>query len=303
MTHHYIISNFLKASKTFDVYDRVFKKVKADHCYQAIEIQTIDQSNVNNDELKRVEDFLRKFRQDVNAKSIVVSNPFKQTMFLYCDKVEGQAQQMGAVNLIIKNGSELVGENIDGDAFFIGQQNIKHFIFMDRTVLILGCGGVSTAVSFKLAAEKVKTLLLFDVDFSRTKVLAQKLTKTFPKLEIIMLTSESDIKKNHPDFIYNGTGIGKTGNNPEFITKTPIAYIPENSICIDANYTPWETKFLSIASNNGCVTLNGFSHMIAFTTLHLNKILDKSITFDDVYSIGKKVLKISSSRNSSPRNF
>lgn len=290
MTKHYILSSFLKASKTFDVYKSIFSKKNLQHVYEPVEIPTESKISINQKELNELKKFIDNFKNDPEAKSIVVSNPYKQIIPKYCDELKGQAIEMSTVNLIIKSNGKLVGENIDGEAFFLGQKNIINLEFEDKTILILGCGGVSTAVSFTICKHSPKKIILFDINQSKLNELEKKLTISFPNIEISTINSEKEIINIRPDIIYNGTGIGKTSDDPQTITQTPITNIPANCICIDANYTPWETKFLKLAKEKQCKTLNGFSHMIAFTTLHLNKVIEQKINFDFVFGVGNSII-------------
>jgi shikimate 5-dehydrogenase len=54
---------------------------------------------------------------------------------------------------------------------------------------------------------------------------------------------------------------------------------------MDANYTPWETLFLKQMAEQGFKTLNGFSHMLAGTTLHLFHISKKEVGYAEIKKI------------------
>lgn len=290
MTKHYILSNFLKASKTFALYNDIFFDYKLQHTYKPIEIKTKKASVVSEEELTTLDQFFKDFKEDLDAKSIVISNPFKQIVPKYCDNLIDQANEMQAVNLITKSNGKIIGQNIDGEAFLMGQKHIYDIKFSNKTILILGCGGVSTAVSFIIAKQLPLKLILFDIDDSKIAQLMYKLTKSFPHLNVSFIVSEKEIINIEPDIIYNGTGIGKSSDNPDSLSQTPLTNFPMSSTCIDANYTPWKTEFLKLAEQKNCQIVNGFTHMIAFTTLHLNQVLEQEIAFDYVYEKGLELV-------------
>lgn len=57
---------------------------------------------------------------------------------------------------------------------------------------------------------------------------------------------------------------------------------PASGLAIDANYTPWKPLFLQQMKNHGFQTLNGFSHMLGSTLLHLSKISGNEISYSEM---------------------
>src|SRR3989344_5272251 len=184
MKEHFILSNYLKASKTFAIYRDVFKSMSVGDIYSPIEIRTFNPSQLSVDELSKLGEFIKMFKRNPKAISIVVSNPFKQCISEYCDEMDDVGKQMNTVNLIQKKSGKLVGMNIDGEAFFLGQREAINYDFRNQTVLFLGCGGVSTAVAFKLAGVDTKAVYLFDIHAKKAKVLGKKLRQNFPNLTV-----------------------------------------------------------------------------------------------------------------------
>lgn len=291
MKEHFILSNYLKASKTFAVYRDVFASKSLEHTYLPIEISTRERSQLFPDELNKLEEFIQVFKRNSNAISVVVSNPFKQYIPEFCDEIDTAAEQMNAVNLIVKQGNSLLGINIDGEAFFTGQREAINYDFKNKSILMLGCGGVSTAVVFKLAAVGVRSIHLFDTQTERERTLGRKLRHNFPDLLIVELPGFDEETVSDINVIYNGTGVGKKSDNPQSVLESPLAdslVVPSDILAIDANYTPWRTAFLRQCEENGCQTLNGFSHMIAFVALHLSRVLNSEIEFRSVKEIGER---------------
>lgn len=291
MREHFILSNYLKASKTFDIYRDVFEAKSLEYQYLPVEIPTQQMIEVSETELRSLRNFFSDFRRNPNAVSIVVSNPFKQLVLQFCDELSEEAARMGAVNLIVKRNNNLMGSNIDGEAFFLGQNRTTGYDFPGKTVLVLGCGGVSTAVAFKLARVGVRELRLFDIQKNKQAQLRDKLGNHFPLLSVKEAESLDERAIAEADVIYNGTGVGKKSDNPSSVLATPLPdhlQVPATALAIDSNYTPWSTLFLEQCAKNGCQTTNGFSHMIAFVALHLSSILDSEIDYGFVREIGER---------------
>lgn len=87
-----------------------------------------------------------------------------------------------------------------------------------------------------------------------------------PNLSVEIIEGASSRDFRGFDFVYNGTGLGK------FNSSSPIAdgdLFNRSGIAFDANYTPAKTPFLETMEAHGYEGINGLSHMIMCTTLHL----------------------------------
>ncbi len=210
--NHFIISNFLKASKTFDVYKSVFSRYSINHTYLPIEIKTSSKYRVAKKELEELRRCVNIFRNNADDCSMVISNPFKQVIIDLCDELSNEASIMNTVNLIYKKNGIIYGRNIDGDAFLLGCSKELEYDFSNKSILLLGCGGVSTAVSFALSSQSVSSITLYDIDLSKTVALKNKIKTNFPTVTIKVL-KQFDLSSYY-DVIYNGTGVGKMSYDP-----------------------------------------------------------------------------------------
>jgi len=270
----------------------MFEELRIGHRYLPVEIRTEKPSNVSTDELSELRSFLQSFRQSDADCSIVVSNPFKQVIAGLCDELSPEAARMGAVNLLYKRNNLILGRNIDGQALMLGQSKSIKNDFRSTSVCILGCGGVSTSVSFSFAAAGAAKMRLFDIEQDRSKELFKKLSKSFPSLDLDILSEVSDVSGF--DVIYNGTGIGKESHDNLSVLQSPISpdcKMTPATLAIDANYTPWKTRFLEICESHGCSLLNGFSHMVGFTTLHLSEVLGLQLDYTAITKIAERYVQ------------
>jgi len=294
---HYILSNCLKHSKTFQLYKTIFNKLKMNHQYLPLEFRTKNNYFLTLEEKKAVQQLIDSLKKQKNFQSIVISSPFKQELLPFISNLDKTASKIGAINLILKNNNTMLGMNLDGDAFWLGLSNTLPINICNKKALVLGAGGVSGAVSYKLAEKNIKALDIFDIKIYKSKKLANQLSKYFKKTRIKTLDKLIDQNLSDYNIIYNGTGLGKYSDIERIYDKSPLPdklRLKKGAIAIDANYTPLKTKFLLQCESRGLKIVNGFSHMIGFTTLHLNKILEKEISFNFVFKIGKQILETTS---------
>lgn len=100
-------------------------------------------------------------RDDGRFVGGAVTMPYKVTILPYLDALEPEAENIGAINCIFRDGKRLVGTNTDGaGALWSLQQKIGRL--EGKTVLLLGTGGAGFAVAAYVASAlgKTGTLLL-----------------------------------------------------------------------------------------------------------------------------------------------
>ncbi len=277
---HIIVSSFLRLSSTFELYRRAFSALGVPDIYLPHELPPIN----GRPDLEGLTRLLKVFRTKPTFQTIVISEPYKQAVLPFVDVLEERAKAIGAVNLIRKRGDQLIGDNLDGLSFQLGVQQEVGYSFSKKSVAFFGCGGVSSAVAFTLAPQLQKVVLI-DIQIERAEILGTKLKEANPKLKIFLADRSVELNLKDYDVFYNGTGLGKHGSNQNSYLLTPLHAFdefPKHGIAFDANYTPWETAFLRRFSALDYETVNGFSHMIGFATLHLSMITARKVDYSFV---------------------
>lgn len=235
-------------------------------------------------DLKALHDFMRVFRSNSFLQTMIISDPYKQAIAGYLDALSNEAKELKIVNFVYKEDGQLIGENKDALAFLTGLQNEINFDFAGCSMVFFGCGGVSSAIALKLAS-KLKKIGLVEINDERKEKLNAVLKKMHPLTPVITFDRKGSLDFSDFNVFYNGTGLGKFGKDPLSISLTPLIegdIFPNNGLAIDANYTPWETPFLKQCAEQGFQILNGYSHMLASTSLHLSFISGKEIDYQMV---------------------
>lgn len=275
---HLIVSSYLRKSRTFDLYARAFAALRAEAFYLPYELP----HKVGRPDLAGLRHLLDHFRHNPRLLTLVISDPYKQLIRLSLDELTPGAEQAGAINLVYKRGSNLAGDNLDGEAFCLGVRHETGYDFTNRRMVFLGCGGVSSAVAAKLAP-LVSEVMLIDIDLVKAEGLQQRLRFINRSLSLRVAERTGGMDLKDYEVFYNGTGMGKYSQDSASLDRTPLLegdVLPTTGLAIDANYTPWETKFLRELRARSFGVLNGFSHMIGFVTLHLSFILNREVEYD-----------------------
>jgi len=275
---HVLLSSTLRFSHTFKLYDRLF--AQAGRKARLVPFELALETTEDRDTLF---DLLMAFRENGYIKSMMVSNPFKEQIIPYVDGIDRISQRAGAVNLILKHKMILTGVNIDGEAFLQAMEK-EGVDVKEKRVCFLGCGGVSAAVSTAIAAD-CTSIALIDIDPEKCAKLKTRLDQLISPDAVQILPSSGVRDLSLFDIIYNGTGLGKQGQADSDLLASPLNeadLLPADGTAIDAVYTPERTEFLTQCHKSGIRIINGLSHMLACTSIHLGATTDMPVTYEQV---------------------
>jgi len=286
----FIVSGFLRASRTFKVYEAVFKALGVEGTYLPCEIPRISETLGNSSHFNEVMDVVR---QNKNIRSLVISDPYKILAYenikaRAADRLTQSAIDCGAVNLIIRENERLVGSNIDGRAFQMGLAEV----FPDarpKDIAIIGCGGVGSAVAIALAPN-ARSMVIVDTQREQISNVADKISKANPLVKVSSVIRPRGADLTECDLVYNSSGVGKASaiEGSEFLSplNLEIDILPANAwIAVDANYTPTKTQFLIETEKRGAQIVNGAGHMLAFVTQHVGQLIQSELTLASIREI------------------
>ncbi len=178
-----------------------------------------------------------------NLKGLNVTIPYKQQVIKYLDRLDPQAREIGAINVIKvhwDNGvAELTGYNSD----IIGFQNSIRPLLdtsIHKEALILGTGGASKAVAKGLENLGIKYTFV-----SRNPGIGQLAYQDLDEETV-----------NKYKVIVNASPVG-TFPNIEDAPNIPYQYISPEHLLYDLVYNPAETKFLRLGKERGANVKNG----------------------------------------------
>ncbi len=133
MRKYCLIGQRLDYSLSPVMHNRLFSLAGMDGEYRNLECQP--------DQLKET---VQKLRTEYCGANVTI--PYKTAIIPYLDRVTGNALKCGAVNTVINNGGELVGDCTDGVGFIKGlSMQVK-----GKRVLLLGSGGAARAILVSL---------------------------------------------------------------------------------------------------------------------------------------------------------
>ena len=194
--------------------------------------------------------FLRPLFRLSNIRGALVTMPHKVTTVGLLDEAAVAVQVAGSCNAILhRSDGSLYGELFDGIGFVRGAKR-KAFNFSGTDCLIVGTGGVGSAIAASVAAEGPGSIGLFDIDAAAAERLAARLRRHFPGLAV-------GLRDNDPAgyrLVVNATPLGMAAGDP--VPFDP-ARLDADAFVGDVVLTAELTPLLKLAAQRGCQYLIG----------------------------------------------
>lgn len=190
-------------------------------------------------------DFLRAVFTLENIRGALITMPHKVTTVALLDDVSPIARIAGACNAVRRSADgRLQGDMFDGEGFVRGLQR-KGCSVAGVRALVVGAGGVGSAIAASLAAAGVSAIGLFDTHAPSAQALADRLRQHYPTLTV-------DACAKDPagfDVVVNATPMGMKAGDPmpmDVSRITPEAFVGEVVMQQEM------TAFLQAAQARGC---------------------------------------------------
>lgn len=185
-----------------------------------------------------------------NFAGALVTMPHKQTVINHLDRSSASVRICGACNAVrVSDTGELIGDMFDGTGFVRGVAS-KGQQIAGRSALVIGAGGVGSAIAASLAEEGVTHLGLYDPDVNRVEALAARINRYFPETEVA--TGSNDPAGF--DIVVNASPLGMRSDDP--LPVDPSRLSPATFVG-DVVLEPAITPLLQAARDLGCATQGG----------------------------------------------
>jgi shikimate dehydrogenase len=224
--------------------------------------------------------FLNSVFQLTNIRGALITMPHKVTTVSLLDEVTPTVKVAGACNAVkLDAQGRLVGDMFDGAGFVRGVQR-KGFKLTDKCVMVVGTGGVGSAIAASLAAANIKAISLFDVNTASCEDLAQRLVNEYPHIQVKTGSNDPD---GH-DLVVNATPMGMNEGDPLPMDVSRIA--PETFVGEVVMRTEM-TAFLQAAQNRGCRVQVGSDMLFEQIPAYLEYFGFKTTTAEVLRSVAR----------------
>jgi shikimate dehydrogenase len=180
-----------------------------------------------------------------NLRGALVTMPHKVATVGLVDVLSPAARIAGACNAVRRDAQgRLVGDMFDGEGFVRGLHR-KGCPLQGARALVVGAGGVGSAIAAALAAAGVAEMALFDAQPAAADGLAQRLGAHYPALRVTTDHNDAD----GCQIVVNATPMGMNDGDPlplDVARIAPTAFVGEVVMAREM------TAFLRAAQARGC---------------------------------------------------
>lgn len=185
-----------------------------------------------------------------NLRGALVTMPHKKSIIDLADEVSPTARIAGAANAVVfREDGRLVADMFDGAGFVRGVQRSGREL-EGASALVVGAGGVGSAIAASLAEAGVGRLGLVDTSPEAIAALAERLRGRYSGLEV--RTGSAD--PTGYDLVVNATPLGMNEGDPlpiDMALVAPTTFVGE--VVMKSEITP----FVRAARARGCETQIG----------------------------------------------
>ncbi|WP_341685442.1 ThiF family adenylyltransferase [Limnohabitans sp.] len=185
-----------------------------------------------------------------NIRGALITMPHKVAVVGLLDEVTPTVKVAGACNAVKKlPDGRLVGDMFDGAGFVRGVQR-KGFDLTGKRVLVVGSGGVGSAIAASLAGAGIAAISLFDVNTAACEGLAQRIRQNYPQIDV--RTGSNDPAGF--DLVVNATPMGMSEGDP---LPLDVSRLSPETFVGEVVMRQETTAFLAAAQARGCRTQVG----------------------------------------------
>jgi shikimate dehydrogenase len=223
-------------------------------------------------------DVLKSLFRTTNVHGALVTMPHKVTTMHLVNETTTTAKIAGACNAVLRRtDGSLLGDMFDGAGFVRGVGRKGKRVAGARA-LVVGCGGVGSAIAASLAAAELSAIGLFDPATAAAEALADRLRRHYPKLDI-------STGSNDPfgyDIVVNATPLGMKPGDP---LPVDVSRIAPSTFVGEVVMKEEFTLLLRAAMEKGCTVQVGTDMLFEMIPAYLEFFGFGTTTPDELRSV------------------
>ena len=199
----------------------------------------------------------------LGIKGCNVTMPYKEEVIKHIDRVDEGARLIGAVNTVENDNGSLIGYNTDGKGF-LKSLKVNGVEYKGKKVVILGGGGTAKALSIEFALDGVGELVIVNRSLARAEEIKATIDGNIGEVHVKALeldrnVLEEEFKGGH--IVINTTSLGMGDQEGQSVVEDHRIFHKDLFVA-DVIYQPETTRFLELAKEAGCKTMNGIGMLI-----------------------------------------
>ena len=184
------------------------------------------------------------------GRGMNVTVPFKLEAFALANRHTDRARTAGAVNTLVFDGHDILGDNTDGAGLVRDLSANLGCTLNGRRVLLLGAGGAARGALLPLLQTAPRRLVLANRSVSKAVELAEAFHALAGTVELTV-SSFSELAGQQFDLVINATAASLSAEAPPL----PAGVHAPGALAYDMMYSRDETAYLAAARLDGASRL------------------------------------------------
>ena len=185
-----------------------------------------------------------------NVRGALITMPHKVNVVELLDELTPTVAVARSCNAVRRlEDGRLLGDMFDGEGFVRGLLR-KGLVLRGASALVVGCGGVGSAIAASLAGAGIRAMTLYDAHPATAEALAQRLAEHYP--EVAVITGKKDPAGF--ELVVNATPLGMNPGDP---LPVDVARLEPGCFVAEVVMKSEMTAFLEAAQARGCRTQVG----------------------------------------------
>ena len=231
-------------------------------------------------------DLVKSMMSAPNVGGICVAIPHKAATIEVGDIATPAALAAGAANAIFRDkDGRIIADLIDGEGFVRALDVTAApdgFDYPQSSALIVGCGGVGSAIAASLADRGIAHLGLVDIDPAVVSGLAERLRKHYPAT-VVTVTAVGEVDEMGYDLLVNGTPLGMNrGDRMPF----SLDNAKPSAVIADCGMKTENTELLRVAAERGHRVQKGKEMLFEQAPLYMERFGWPGVTADEFRALG-----------------
>lgn len=202
----------------------------------------------------RFEETVRGLQALANLDGLVITVPYKARILPFVDRLMAMGEKVGAINVMRRDrDGKWTGDMFDGRGLVRAVGKAGHRL-EGRRVMLIGAGGVGSAIAVALAEAGVASITISDAQPARAADLAERVARLFPTCRA---NSGAPRAAGH-DMIVNASPVGMAAGDG---MPAPLGPLDPATVVFDVVVKTEPTPFMRHARSFACPTFGGYAMM------------------------------------------
>lgn len=198
----------------------------------------------------------------LNLLGVNVTVPYKSQVLPYLKEIDPLAEQIGAVNTLVRTEGGFKGYNTDMPGLYRAMCEDGVNIEGEK-VLILGAGGVARAVAILLARKGAQEIIILNRTLGKAETVAEEVNSIAGKqlVTAMLLTDYDKLPEGERFLAIQATNVGMFPNVDSAVIED-INFYQRIHTGYDLIFNPSETRFMELTKTCGGRAFGGMKMLL-----------------------------------------